>query len=172
MIRRTSPVILLAILTLSTLAMAMGGDIERGTGAGGHPDDWPKGVMPLLDLQAHEGGVWVNANDFYWFAGDTAALSKFLAEAGKIEGATLRFRINAGKGLGHALVDGGPGVPMDWQLGIQHRGWSDEWPDGSPTPYLIVVDIWPGERIDTKKLTIPATIKAFPSTQPTTKPAG
>lgn len=160
------------MLSLATLALAMGGDFERGQGADSHPDNWPKGLMPLLVLQQHEGGVWVNGNDFYWFVGDTAALNKFLAEAAKIEGGTLQIRYNEGKGVGRHLGGGGPGVPMDWQLSILSRGWSDDWPKDSPTPCLIRIDVWPGEKIDPKALTIPAAIKVIPSTQPTTKPAG
>jgi len=165
---------LLIVLLSTTFASAMGGTYGPGKGADSHSDEWPKGLTALLDLQAHVGGYWVNANDFYWFAGDTKALNQFLVQGARLEGTTVYIRFHAGKGESHGFADQEV-VPIDWQLSVVAREWSDEWPKGSPTPYMIRIDVWDGRHVDKKAVEVPAGILLqadVPTTQATTRRSG
>ena len=156
------------------MVLAMGGEMGKGHDIGQKPDDWPKGLESALASQEHEGGYWVNANDCYWFSGNTDALNRFLTESAKIEGAPVNIRFHSGKGEGKSFGKK-PSIPIDWQVSSFCRNWSDEWPKGSPTEYMVRIDIWDGGQVDRKAVVIPTGIIVQPekaTTQPTSRPAG
>jgi len=164
-------VLMLTMLYTTTTVMALGGEYGKGHEIESTFKDWPKGLQSALASQEHEGGEWVNSNDFYWFSGDTQALNRFLAASAKIEGAPVYIRFHSGKGEGKSFSDKPP-IAIDWQMSTFMRGWSEEWPENSPTEYMVRIDVWDGRQVNKQGVVIPTGIiqQSETSTQPTTRP--
>src|SRR4051812_22483307 len=76
--------IIAVVFALAPMALAAGGQHAAGPITGTHPD-WPDGILTVVNSNGRVYGHWVNANDEFFYQGDTAALNAFLAHLGKIQ---------------------------------------------------------------------------------------
>ena len=77
-------ILLLAVLTCCEHALAMGG------GYGTKPVNLSDShVSELANRPGRVGGYWVNSNDWFYFAGDTAAFNSFLQQYAKLNDAII-----------------------------------------------------------------------------------
>ncbi len=80
-------VALVLMLTGAQAAFAMGG--THGKGDPKKPisvSTWPKGVTELANCEDRIGGHWINASDWFHYAGDAKAFNEFLQQYAKIKG--------------------------------------------------------------------------------------
>jgi hypothetical protein len=130
---------------------AMGGDIPPGQ-INVQPD-WPVELVNLLTHQKSVNGIWVNANDFYYFAGDAAAFNKALKQYAKIENTPLRLVLHPGRGMTGSL-GGEQTIPHEWQVGVMK--WHD---DPSEAPILVTMQFWLGGQVQLEDVKVPLNVK-------------
>lgn len=142
---RLAAVLVLFLCSLATSA-------AFGLGA-----DFPKEelarVGQLVDGQTPVHGYFVNWEDTFFYAGETADLNRFLAAYGKLKAAKHHVVLHAGAKLA-ASPWGKPGdkdLPCDWSL---YR-WNTAKAEAGPTR----VDVWLGSRIKLDELQIPEGIE-------------
>ena len=98
-------------------------------------------------------GYFVNWEDVFFFAGDTAALNKFLEGYAKTPDAVLRVVLHPGPKKARSPWDKEDrDIPADWSLYVWNKGG----PGGPPAPTR--VDVWLGGKIKLDELRVPANV--------------
>ena len=143
--------ILLAVLACRVPAFAMGGDIPPGQ-VNVQPD-WPRELVELLTRQDSVNGIWVNANDFYYYAGDTDTFNEVLKKYAELRNTPLRLILHPGKGMTGSLGDE-PDIPFEWQIGVMK--WHD---DPSEVPLLVTLELWLGGQVQLENVKAPLNIQ-------------
>ena len=108
-------------------AFTMGGDHPPGPVHA--QDGWPEGLVELLNREEHVHGIWVNANDFFYFAGDIEAFNECLKKYAMLKNTPHRLVIHPGVGMTGSLGDE-PNIPFEWEVRVMR--WHDD-PSGVPT---------------------------------------
>jgi hypothetical protein len=145
---------------------AMGGDHkfdENGNIYVGSHLDWPSGLVDLINSGGCFHGHWVNANDEFFYQGDTALLNKFLKSYSKLNDTPLAVVIHAGSFRRSALWGEKPDKPYDWKLLVQKHGWgAPGTPNSANEKYVVTLDVWIDRGIHLADLDIPdkVTIKS------------
>jgi hypothetical protein len=141
---------------------AMGGNHRPGKIGKVHAD-WSDRLLELINFEGRVHGHWVNANDEFFYRGDTAALNRFLELYGKLEDTPLTVVIHAGSARRSALWGKKPEIAYDWKLLITRRGWgapSDPKRPKDDPGYVVTVDVWIDGKVELEKLKVPEKIKA------------
>jgi len=128
---------------------------------GGSPA-WPAGLRELLNREGRVYGFFVNANDFFFYLGDTEALNEFLAQYAKLKDTPLTLVLHSAQGKTGRLGYGEKKIQFDWEVKVLARGWSPEAPPDPTTEkpgYVVIVDLWLGGNIDLDKLKVPLNVK-------------
>lgn len=114
-------VALVLMLTGAQAASAMGG--THGKGAPKKPvsvSTWPKGVAGLANREDRTGGYWINASDWFYYAGDAKAFNEFLQQYAKVQGTPRILVLGGVKGLAGAFGSAAA-TGHDWELSV--AGW-------------------------------------------------
>lgn len=116
--------------------------------------DLPKDVLAIQGPNCVHGYM-VNWEDTFFFAGDTAALNKFVEGYSKRSDLKLRLVIHAGTKKARSPWDKADrDIPVDWSYYV----WNTGNPDARhPAPSQ--VDVWLGGRIKLDELRIPANVE-------------
>ncbi len=127
--------------------------------AGSHPKgkmhiskDWPKNIEPLINCDERISGMWVNANDFFMYQGDTRALNRFLADYRKLENTPLTVFLLQDPRPQMSKVFDKQEKKYDWSLEMIREGWGQKMPPGYSGKYIITVKVWLSEKIDINKI--------------------
>lgn len=138
--------------------------------AGSHPrglpvnnPEWPKELQGLVNRENRAGGYFVNANDFFFFQGDTAAVNEFLGAYAKLKDTPLIVVLRPGRGEG-TLPGEKEKIPMDWQLSVLRRGWSLDAPMDPKAPKdkpgcVVIVDVWTGLAVRPEEIRVPPNVE-------------
>ena len=127
----------------------------------------PSGVNDLINNPSRVHGFFVNAEDRFFFAGDTLVFVPFLKQYAALKGiAGHRLIIHQGKGMAKSPWDDGEGKPCDWMLEVARVSWREldaevyRDKDGSPPKeggpeYLVELRVWMEGQVDIKKIEVP-----------------
>jgi hypothetical protein len=159
--------------------MALAGWNVFGMG-GDHPDDrpvaepsWPKGMAELVNTTNRIGGLWVNAEDFFFFSGTATNFSAFLAAYAAV-GPVDQHRLVLLAGAGEAYsLGGGNRRPCDWELFGCPKAWlvghaamaqgtnsiTAREQAARDANYVLEVHFWTGGKIPVDQLTIPPNVE-------------
>ena len=120
--------------------------------------DHTKEVIAKRENCVH--GYWVNWEDVFFYAGDTAAFNKFIAEYSKMPAVRLRVVIHPGTKKARSPWDKADrNIPVEWSLYVWNTGGL---PDPK-TPAPTQVDLWLGGRVKLEEVTIPDNIEVVSS---------
>ena len=147
MSRYTASVVILLISMVSTAdAFALGSDFSK---------DQLREKGELVQGQTPVHGYWVNWEDTFFYAGETADLNRFLNAYAQLTGATRRVVIHPGTRKARSPWDAADrDIPNDWSFYRWNAGRIDH---GKPAPSR--VDVWLGSRIKLDELRIPAEVE-------------
>ena len=119
-----------------------------------HPqDEWPAGLAELLNREERVHGYWVNANDFFFFAGDTDAFNEFLERYATLKNTPLRLVLHPGVGM-TGSVGVGRDIPFEWRVSVEK--WHS---DPSKAPTLVTMELWLGGLVQLKKIEVPLSVE-------------
>ena len=149
------------LLVIATILLLPGGLSRVFPLAGIHPvnqpvngSDWPDGMNELINGSKRVAGVWINANDTFYFEGDTSAFNRFLEAYSRIPDVPLRVAIHRGPRPSEAFLGDPRRVSFDWSLSLTRDGWGGDVPAGYAGKYLTGIDVWVGDRIDLEGMAI------------------
>lgn len=134
---------------------------EHGEQAAFH-SEWPAGLKELLDREEWVYGYWVNANDWFFFVGDTEAFNQFLKQYAKLKDTPLKLVLHAGRGRTGRLGYGEKRIQFDWELKALRRGWHPEAPKdpASEKPaYVVIVELWLGGKVELSSVKVPLNVE-------------
>ena len=161
--------LLLAVLTMtacSTVALALGADHPADRPVRGH-DGWPKGLKELMNVEGRVGGFFVNADDYFYFCGDTKAFNAFLKQYAQMEDVGHRLVLHPGQGVDKRPWGKKDLKPIDWFVEITTRAWraigrknKNEPP---PKGYAVTVHLWVGGSVGLEALDVPLNIEVVSS---------
>lgn len=128
-----------------------------------HPDgpitgnpDWPKGLAELINQESRFYGYFINADDYFFFRGDTEEFNKFLKEYTELEGFPHILVIHPGRGIENRLGSEEK-FEFDWELKALRWGWdayvSEELKD--EVDCLVILHVWLGSGIDLEEIEVP-----------------
>jgi hypothetical protein len=159
--------------------IALAGGNVFGMG-GDHPNDrpvaepsWPKGMADLVNTTNRIGGLWVNAEDIFFYSGTATNFSAFLAAYAAVEPVD-QHRLVLLEGAGEAYsLGGGNRRPCDWELFGCPKSWlvgHAAMAEGTnaiaareqaarDTNYVLEVHFWTGGKIPVDQLTIPQNVE-------------
>jgi len=143
--------ILFVVLAYRTPVFAMGGDHPPGPVHA--QDGWPEGLVELLNREERVNGVWVNANDFFYFASDTEAFNECLEQYAGLKNTPLRLVLHPGVGMTGSLGDEG-NIPFEWEVRVMR--WHE---DASEVPTLVTMELWLGGLVQLDKIKVPLNVK-------------
>ena len=128
-------------------ALALGADYSK-------QDLESKGQLVKGQKPVH--GYWVNWEDVFFYAGDTAAFNRFVEAYSKMPNAKLRVVIHPGTKKARSPWDKADrDMAVDWSLYVWNTGTST--PGAKPAPSQ--VDVWLGSRIKLEDVRIPANVE-------------
>ncbi|MCI0641739.1 MAG: hypothetical protein L0Y72_26300 [Gemmataceae bacterium] len=155
--QRTLLLVLCILLSNSPKALALGSDHPKGPV--GEASFWPKGLAELANLPQRVHGFWVNDTDVFFFAGDTAALNRFLADYAKLEKMTFQVVLHPGPKKARSPWDEQDrDIPVDWKLYCNLRGGDQFDEKNAPGVMYSRVDVWLGRNISLDQLQVPANV--------------
>lgn len=145
------------VLLSTAVAAAMGGNHPPGA-ISEIRTDWPYGLVETIKFDARVQGVWVNANDYFYYAGDAKALNRFIAHYAKVDDTPLKVVLHAGEAPKIGPIGEEPRTRFDWKLNVIRRGWGEpvdpRRPDNIPG-YVVTLHVWLSDHITLDQLQIP-----------------
>lgn len=129
----------------------------------GQHDEWPEGLADLINSGGRVHGLMVNANDFFYFKGDTLDFNKFVAGYARLKGSSLRLKVHDGPGKASGLMRDET-IECNWKLSILRRGWAREAPEapGSDSQHVLVLELWADGDVDVSKVSVPLNLEVRP----------
>ena len=143
--------IMLVILAYSVPAFARGGSHRPGPVHA--QDGWPTGLVELLNRDGRVNGYFVNANDFFFFAGDTEAFNEFIKQYATLKNTPLRLILYPGVGMTGSL-SGEKDIPFEWKVSAER--WHS---DPSDVPTLVTIELRLGGLVQLDKIKIPPNVE-------------
>ena len=151
--------------TITNCALTLAGRNVFGLG-GEYPNGqtlsqpaWPAGMKDLVNAKQRIGGMFVDAEDIFFYSGTAPELSAFLDGYAKIQNIE-RHRLILRRGAG-ALVSGN-GMPCDWKLQGRPGALRSKSRIGMvlrDPGYVLEVHFWTDGRIARDELVIPENIE-------------
>ena len=151
-----------AITLAARNVFGLGGDYPNGRAV--NDPSWPAGMKDLANSTNRIGGLFVNADDVFFFSGTVTNLNSFLADYATVQ-PVEKHRLILHEGAGEAYsLGGGNKRPCDWKLDGCPRAWLGSRNDGIPitakdTNYVLEVRFWTGGKIAVDKLAIPENVE-------------
>jgi hypothetical protein len=122
-----------------------------------HEAFWPEGLKELVNLKSRMGGMFVNDDDLFFYAGTAREFSAFLADFAKIRGIE-KHRLILHRGASEAgLLAGGRRRPCDWKL-LGRPGASPSGAGAGPD-CVLEIHFWTGGRIPLDEVVIPENVE-------------
>ena len=151
-------VVVATLLGCAGRALALGGDL-------GSPSLLPgeDSLNRLFQRPGYVHGYFVNQEDRYFYAGDTAAFNAFLKQYAEIETVIVahRLTIHDGKGVAKSPWDKGEGKPCDWMLEKGLLSWRGQRPPQSNpgANFVLEVHVWTEGKVDLTAVEIPRNVE-------------
>jgi len=147
----------LALVVPTAVAWALGS---------GHPNDevcqhpdWPEGLKDLVNTKARVCGFFVNANDWFYFKGDSGAFNAVLAAYATLKDTPLRLILHPGRGTAREPWDKGTGTPAEWSITVVRRGWgAPKATPGQAGKYVVTINLWLGGDVALDDLDVPLAV--------------
>ncbi len=144
--------------------------------AGGHPaglpvgqnPDWPKGLADLLNSPGRVHGYFVNANDFFFYRGDTEEFNEFLEQYARLEKTPLTLVLQPGPGKIDFITPDDKEITFDWEADLYCRGWAREAPPdptGKAGKYVVTLKVYPAGGVELNKIKAPLNVKLRSGTE-------
>jgi hypothetical protein len=151
---------LLAFLSTSSASpiYALGENHEPGKIRENYNMEWPAGLIEIVNSADRVGGYWVNQNDYFFYKGDVKAISKFVAEYGKIPNTPVSVVLHTGAKALTGKLGEKHETPYNWELHISRRGWGtprDPRNSEKEPGYVATVHVWLSDAITLKELELP-----------------
>lgn len=122
-----------------------------GTGA------WPEGVKELVNTTNRVHGFFVNAEDVFFFAGNSTNFNEFLDGYSKIQGIE-KHRLILHEGFGEARSPWSTnGQACDWKLYACPKSWLAQ--DAKEKLFVLEVHFWTGGKLALDQIAIPKNIE-------------
>ena len=139
----------------------LGGDYSNGQTVS--QPAWPDGMKDLANYKNRVAGLFVNAEDIFFFSGTALEFNAFLADYAKIRGIEKhRLTLHEGPGETGSLA-GGNRRPCDWKLhgrpGPRRLGADLKRMSRAPD-YDLEVHLWTGGKISRDQVVIPENVEA------------
>jgi len=127
---------------------------------------WPAGLRELVNREGRVYGYFINANDFFFFTGDTESFNDFLEQYARLKGTPLTLIVHPGRGITSRLGEKEKKITFDWEVEVLCRGWHPQAPpDPTRDPrtdkpgYVVILEVWVGGNVELKKVKVPKTVK-------------
>jgi len=156
-----TPVASCAISLAARNAFGLGGDYPNDRAV--NEPSWPTGMKDLVNSTNRIGGLFVNANDVFFFSGTDTNFNTFLAEYATVQ-PVEKHRLILHSGAGEAFsLGGGNRRPCDWKLDGCPAPWRDLRVGVTKTPpntnYVLEVHFWTDGKIAVDQLVIPKNVE-------------
>ena len=146
---------------------ALGGDYPDCK-VGAEPTRWPEGLRELATCSECVYGFFVNAEDVFFYAGDTNAFRDFLAQYAAIKQiSSHKLVLHSGTCQAKSPWSQVDRTPCDWQLQIYPKGWRDvaaradgRLPEIGPE-YVVEVHIWRKGKVSVNEVDVPRSIEVL-----------
>ena len=125
---------------------------------------WPEGLKELVNQPWRVHGFLVNWEDYFFFAGDTNRLNRFLQDYSKLPKTRLEVALHTGALEVKSPWDQKPrDITANWQIYATPYD-SEQIKNAKngkvpPGPFICRLDIWISEQIDLNKLNVPNAIE-------------
>ena len=160
--------ILLAVagLTLTCSIGALAHAIEHAPGefVRQPSSPWPAGLERLVNQGNRVYGYLVNADDYFFFAGDTGAFNDFVTDYAELKDTPLILVLHPGKGktprLGVSQSD--ERIPFDWKVSVLLWGRHPELgevADDDGHRHAVIIDLWLGGQVHLAELEVPLNVE-------------
>jgi hypothetical protein len=159
--------IALVLLLHSETVFALGGDYPPGLRLVADTN-WPSGLAELLQSPRWVHGHFVNMEDLFFYAGDTAAFQRFLDAYAALPIASHTLRLCKGSGLAKSPWGARPGLNCDWKLYMAPE-WRIAMFEETRTDlkevmirkhsgYIVTLDLWVGGGVDFPEVKVPSNV--------------
>jgi len=152
-------------------ALALGGDYPAGMPLL-VPTNWPFGLADLRDDQGRVHGYFVNMEDLFFYAGDTASFNRFLANYAVLPIASHTLALHRGSGTAKSPWNRAQGVSCDWKMYIGPR-WRKETFGKSGAEareiirncpgYAVSLELWLNGEVNFAQVKVPANVTVIPA---------
>ena len=171
-------------LTISLAARVYGLGSDHAADQPVYLDKAPPGLNGLINQKTRVHGYFVNQEDRFFFAGDTAAFEAFLKQYAGLDGiAGHRLLVHHGKGVAKSPWDKGKGKPCDWKLDVGLMAWYGDRKEIYMDPkvaeskaekpkYMAELHVWEEGNVNLEKVTIPDTVNVVREAQAEPKEKG
>lgn len=157
-------------------ALAMGGKHPSTQPIGNLKLDWPAALPTAINSPGRVAGHWVNANDEFFYRGDSRAFGEFVRLLANTK-LPLTLVLHTNPQRRSLLWGEEPRVPYDWTLLVGTAGWVlPAWKlnfDDPRTRYALRVDLWIDGGLAAEGIDLPAgaRLSVDPGPVTTTQPA-
>ena len=154
-------------LTLCAVCLTLTATAAPALGLGAdHPNDqpvqhkeWPEGLAEIINAYPRVCGFFINANDWFYYKGDTKVFNAVLVGYATLKDTPLRLVLHPGRCLGKAPWDKGTGTPCEWSIAIIRRGWGAPQPKAGETGnYVVTLDLWLGGDVALDDIDVPLNV--------------
>ena len=126
---------------------------------------WPDGLKELVNLKSRIGGMFVNNDDLFFYAGTAREFSAFLADYAKIRGIE-KHQLILHRGASEAgLLAGVKRWPCDWKL-LGRPCASLSRAEAGPG-CVLEIHFWTGGRIPLDEVVVPENVEVANATEQT-----
>jgi hypothetical protein len=157
--------VIVAACLLATLlpgrALALGSDHPADRPISAQPE-WPAGLHGLLSHAGRVHGYFVNANDYFFYAGDAKALNEAIKAYAALKDTPLTLVLHPGKGAARSPWSKEKPRDCDWKINVYRRGWHPEAPvipGVAKAGYVVSVEVWIDGQVKLDKLVVPHKIQ-------------
>ncbi|MEO6434454.1 MAG: hypothetical protein ABIP55_01670 [Tepidisphaeraceae bacterium] len=175
-LHRFALAVFLTFACSATPALALGGKHPTTQPIGMLKTDWPAALPEAINSPGRVAGHWVNANDEFFYRGDTRALGEFLRKLAETK-LPLTLVLHTTPPRRSLLWGEEPRLAYDWTLLIGTAGWvSPAWKlyfDDPSTRYALRADLWVDGGLAEDAIDLPAGVRLSVERGPvsTTQPA-
>lgn len=124
-------------------------------------DGWPKGLAALVNDSSRVHGFFINANDFFFYSGNSEAFNVFMERYAKLTDIPLVLVLHPGVGRTGGLGEE-KNIPCEWAMSIIRRGWGADMPkefEKSPSKVLVNISLHLGGKVRLDELDVPLNVK-------------
>jgi hypothetical protein len=107
-------------------------------------------------------GYFVNANDFFFYRGDTDEFNQFLQQYARLKKTPLTVVLQPGPGKTNFITRDDKEIAFDWKVDVYCRGWAREIPPdlpGGKSQYVAIIQLHTGGQVELGKIKVPLNVR-------------
>ena len=127
----------------------------------------------MRDLPSRVHGYFVNMEDLFFYAGDTASFNRFLTNYAALPIASHTLTLHRGSGTAKSPWNHGQGVRCDWKMYIAPR-WRKPQFEARKTDdikeiirknpdYVVTLELWSNGGVDFAQVKVPGGVTIIPA---------